>query len=80
MKHFKTLGMLIVPALLIVGIGIFFINRQRNAPVIIAPKYVEKKMTEDDVVQPKKLYIDDLKSAKALDGKSLGGRARAGLP
>lgn len=71
MKQFKTLGILVATALLIVGVGIFFINRQRNAPVNIAPKYVERKLTDDDVVQPKKLYIDDLKSAKALDGKTV---------
>ncbi|HEY0794815.1 MAG TPA: hypothetical protein VGD64_03450, partial [Acidisarcina sp.] len=71
MKQFRNLGIMVASALLIVGIGIFFINRQRNAPVNIPPKYVEKQLTDDDIVQPRKLYIDDLKSAKALDGKTV---------
>jgi hypothetical protein len=71
MNGLKKAALLVVPAVLIVAIGIFFINKSRNAPVTITPKYVEKKMTDDDVVQPKKLYIDDLKSAKVLDGKTV---------
>ncbi|HEY0760218.1 MAG TPA: hypothetical protein VGD59_13280 [Acidisarcina sp.] len=71
MKSLKTLGLLLVSALLFIGVVIYFINRQRNAPVEVAPKYVERKLTDDDIVQPRKLYIDDLKSAKALEGKTV---------
>lgn len=71
MKGWKLIGAMVVTGLLVLGIGIFFINRSRNKPVVIAPKYVEKDLTADDIVQPRKLYIDDLKSAKALDGKTV---------
>jgi hypothetical protein len=35
------------------------------------PKVAERQLTQDDVVQVRHLYIDDLKSANALDGKTV---------
>jgi hypothetical protein len=33
------------------------------------PKVAERQLTQDDVVQPRKMYIDSLESAKALKGR-----------
>lgn len=70
MKTWQKLALVVVPAILIIAIGILYINHKRNEPgVAPQPKYQERALTQDEMVQPRKLFIDDLKSAKDLDGK-----------
>ena len=71
MKTWQKLGLMILPAILIVAIGIFIIQRQRNAPVNLPPKPQERAITADEAVVPRKMYIDSIESAKALDGKTV---------
>jgi hypothetical protein len=71
MKQWKTIGLITLGVLLIVAIRVYFIWRERTRPIAQPPVAAERKVTADDLVQPRKLYIDDLKSAKALDGKSV---------
>jgi hypothetical protein len=71
MKTWQKLGLMIIPAILIAGIGIVVMQRQRNAPVRIQPKYQERALTEDETVVPRKMYIDDLASARALNGHTV---------
>lgn len=71
MKSWQKIGLITLLVLLIVGIRIYFIWRERNAPVVQKPHVAERKLTADDVVQPRKLYIDDLGSARDLDGKTV---------
>lgn len=71
MKTWQKIGLITVFVLLIFGVRIFFLWRERNAPMVQPPKVAERQLTQDDVVQPRKLYIDDLKSAKALMGKTV---------
>jgi hypothetical protein len=69
MKTWKKLALIVVPAILILAIGIWRINVARNRPVAVQPRYQERPLTQDEMVQPRKLYIDDLKSARALVDK-----------
>ncbi|MBB6145899.1 hypothetical protein HNQ77_003869 [Silvibacterium bohemicum] len=71
MKNLKIIGLVTLLLLVVFGLRIYFIWRERNAPVAQKPQRVERQLTADDVVLPRKLYIDDLKSAKALIGKTV---------
>jgi hypothetical protein len=70
MKTWQKLALIVLPAVLIAAIGILYINHKRNEPVATPqPRYQERKLSADEMVQPRKLFIDDLKSARDLDGK-----------
>jgi hypothetical protein len=71
MKSWQRIASLTALVLVVVGIRIYFVQRERNAPLNVKPRYQERQLTADDVVQPRKLYIDDLKSAKDLNGKTV---------
>ncbi len=71
MKTWQKISLITLVVLLLFGIRIFFIWRERHAPMAEPPKVAERQLTADDVVQPRKLYIDSLESAKALDGKTV---------
>jgi hypothetical protein len=71
MKNLKRVGVVTLLLLVVFGLRIYFIWRERNAPVVQKPQRVERQLTADDVVLPRKLYIDDFKSAKALAGKTV---------
>ncbi len=71
MKPWKVIGLITLLVLIVGGVRFYFVWRERNAPVTVKPKYVERNLTADDVVQPRKLYIDDLKSARTLKGKTV---------
>jgi len=68
MKTWQKLALIVLPAVLIAGIGIWRIQVARNAPAV-QPRAQERPLTNDEMVQPRKLYIDDLKSARDLIGK-----------
>jgi len=69
MKTWKKLALILVPAILILVIGIWRINVARNRPAAVPSRAQERPLTQDEMVQPRKLYIDDLKSARDLIGK-----------
>ncbi len=71
MKTWHKAALMIVPPVLILGIGILVIQHQRNTPVVQKPQAAERPLTEDEVVQPRKMYIADLKEAKDLAGKTV---------
>jgi hypothetical protein len=71
MKTWHKVGLITFVVLVIFAIRIFFLWRERNAPMVQQPKVAERQLTQDDVVQPRKMYIDSLDSAKALDGKTV---------
>jgi hypothetical protein len=70
MKPWKMVALLTLPMLLFAAWRIWSTYRERNEPVAVKQGPPERKITQDDVVIPRKLFIDDLKSAKALDGKT----------
>jgi hypothetical protein len=71
MKTWQKIGLVTLLVFVIAGVRVFFIWRERNAPAVTPHPTEEYKLSQDDVVQPRKLYIDDLKSAKGLDGKTV---------
>ncbi|HEX4064625.1 MAG TPA: hypothetical protein VHZ09_01275 [Acidobacteriaceae bacterium] len=68
MKTWKKLALLIVPAILILAIGIWRINVSRNQPPVVPPQKQERQLSQDEMVVPRKLFIDSLDSARALVG------------
>jgi hypothetical protein len=71
MKNWQKIGLLTAVVLAIFAIRIYFIYRERHEPMVQQPKVAERKLTQDEVVQPRKMYIDTVDSAKALDGKTI---------
>jgi hypothetical protein len=68
MKTWQKLALIVTPAVLIAGIGIWRIHVARNRPAVV-PQQQETHLSDEQMVQPRKLFIDDLKSAKDLIGK-----------
>ncbi|TCK71924.1 hypothetical protein [Acidipila rosea] len=71
MKSWQKIAVVTLIALAALGVRVFFIWRERNAPAVQKPQPQERQLTADEMVIPRKLFIDDLKSAKALDGKTV---------
>jgi hypothetical protein len=71
MKTWQKWALATLVLVLIFGIRFYFLWRERNAPVVQKPQEVRRALTDDEIVQPRKLYIDDLKSAKDLNGKTV---------
>lgn len=71
MKTWKKLALIFVPALLILGIGIWRIQVSRNRPAVVQPRNQVRQLSEDQMVVPRKLFIDSLASARALIGKPI---------
>jgi len=69
MKTWQKLALVVVPAILIVAIGVWRINVARNRPGVVPKQAQETHLSDEQMVQPRKLFIDDLKSAKDLIGK-----------
>ncbi len=70
MKTWQKIAAVVVPPIVIIGIGVLYIQHKRNEPSVAPqPKYQEGTLSQDQMVQPRKLFIDDLKSAKDLVGK-----------
>ncbi|MFT4112947.1 hypothetical protein [Silvibacterium sp.] len=68
----KVLKPLIIITIFVVGIvgtRFYFLWRERNAPAVVQHQAMERRVTADDVVQPKKMYMNTLADAKALAGK-----------
>jgi hypothetical protein len=72
-KHMKTwqkIGILTLLVLVAASLRIYFIWRERTSPVVVARKpYQEWVPTSDEVIPVRKMYIDDMKSARAMLGK-----------
>jgi hypothetical protein len=71
MKTWQKIGLLTLFVLLLFAIRIYFIYRERHEAMVQQPKVAERQLTQDDVVQPRKMYIDSLESAKALKSKTV---------
>jgi hypothetical protein len=71
MKSWQKVGTVTLIMLAIFGIRFYFLWKERHAPVVQKPQRVERPLTDDDIVSPRKLLIDDLKSAKVLIGKKV---------
>jgi hypothetical protein len=69
LKRWHRVGLLTLAILLIAGVRGYLIWKERNAPMAVPPPRQERQLTDDDIVQPRKMLIDDVKSAKDLVGK-----------
>jgi hypothetical protein len=69
LKVWQRIVLLTLLVLAIAGVRIYFLWRERNAPVVVKPQVQRRVLTDDDMVVPRKLLIDDVKSAKDLIGK-----------
>ncbi len=71
MKTWQKVGISTLLVLAVFSIRIYFVWKERHAPMVQKPQRQERPLTDDDIVQPRKLYIDDVKSAKALIDKTV---------
>ncbi len=69
MKTWQKAALLILIPIALLAFGIWRINVARNRPVAVPPRAQERPLTQDEMVQPRQLFIDDLKSARDLIGK-----------
>jgi hypothetical protein len=70
MKTWQKVGIITLIVLIAFGIRIYFIYRERHQPAP-QPQVAEQQLTRDETVIPRKMYIDSVASAKALDGKTV---------
>jgi hypothetical protein len=72
MKPWKIVALMSLPVMLFAVWRIWSIYKERHAPVAVKQSPPERKITQDDLVHPRKLYVQSLKSAKAeLKGKNV---------
>ena len=64
MKPWKVAALLTLPMLLFAAWRIWSIYKERHEPVAVTQQPPERKITQDDLVHPRKLYIESLKSAR----------------
>lgn len=69
MQTWKKLALFTLVAVLLIGIRVYLVWRERNAPIVNPHQHAERALSSDDIVQPRKLYIDSLQSAQVLAGK-----------
>jgi hypothetical protein len=69
MKPWHILGGFTLLVLLVAAWRIHLYEKARNAPVATTSRYVEHPLSDEQLVTPKKMFIDSLQSARALDGK-----------
>src|ERR1700724_623172 len=79
MKTWQVIGAITLVLLLIAAWRIRSYERERNQPVT-THQTARRELTEDQMVVPKKMFIDSLKSAKELDGKSVWMKTGYTLP
>jgi hypothetical protein len=71
MKTWQKVGLATLLVLVVFSIRIYFLWKERHEPMVQKPQQQQRMLTDDDIVSPRKLYIDDVKSAKVLVGKTI---------
>jgi len=69
MKSWQVIGLLTLLVLLIAGGRLLYIFHERSEPGVQKGQAPQRVLTDDDVVQPRKMYIATLNEAKELAGK-----------
>lgn len=64
MKPWKVVALLTLPMLLFAGWRIWSIYKERHQPALVKQRPPERRISQDDLVNPRKMYIESLKSAK----------------
>lgn len=71
MKSWQVMGLLTLVVLLAAGGYLAYVFHVRNEPGVQKAQYQEPPVTDDQVVQPRKMYIATLNDAKDLTGKTV---------
>jgi hypothetical protein len=71
MKSWQVIGLLTLVVLLAAGGYLAYVFHERNQPGVQQAQAPERLLTDDEVVQPRKMYIATLKEAKDLAGKTV---------
>src|SRR5579859_63000 len=79
MKKWQVIGAVTLVVLLVAVWRILSYEQERNQPAVVN-KPASRQLTEDQMVVPKKMFIDSLKSAKELNGKSVWMKTGYTLP
>jgi hypothetical protein len=69
MKTWQKLAIVVLLPLVILAVGIAIIRHKRSQPGVVPQHQAERALSQDEMVQPRKLFIDDMKSARDLVGK-----------
>jgi hypothetical protein len=69
MKTWQKVIIIVLIPVAILAVGILIINHKRNEPGVVPQAQPQRALSQDEMVQPRKLFIDDLKSARDLIGK-----------
>ena len=80
MKGWQKFGLATLALLLIAGVRIYLVWREHNAPMVPKQQVERRRLTADDVVLPRKLYIVSLKDASELKGKTVWMQSGYSLP
>jgi hypothetical protein len=80
MKMWHAVAGLTLMVLLVAAWRFISYERERSRPGVGAQKPAERRLTDDQMVVPKKLFIDSLKSAKELNGKTVWMKIGYTLP
>ena len=72
MKPWKVVALLCLPMLLFAAWRIWSIYKERHEPVAVKQAPPERKISQDELVIPRKMYIESLKSGrKELKGQTV---------
>jgi len=71
MKTWQKVSLATLLVIAVFGVRMYFLWKERHAPIVQKAQPQERQLTSDDVVVPRKLFIDDLKSARTLIGKTI---------
>ena len=82
MKTWQKMGLIVLAVVLIAGVRLYFVFKERQDPGIAARKEAEaaKPANKDDVVDMRQLYFANFDDAKQLEGKPVWIKAGYSLP
>jgi hypothetical protein len=71
MKNWQIIGVITLLVLAIAAWRILSYEHERNAPGVATTQPASRQLTDDQMVVPKLMLIDSMKSARVLNGKSI---------
>jgi hypothetical protein len=74
MKNWQIIGAITLLVLAVAAWRILSYERERNAPAVTTSKTAPRQLSDDQMVVPRRLLIDSMKSARVLNGKSIWTR------
>jgi hypothetical protein len=71
MKNWQIIGAITLLVLAIAAWRILTYEHERNAPGVATSKNQTRQLSDDQMVVPRRMLIDSMKSARVLNGKSI---------